>query len=127
MRGRFAITGETTVIACCVVLKHAHPSQSVDALDATRISDQKLVMLKRILTSLHPYEVEIGRLFSEEPFASEPRNHCVPIFETLQDPVDAGYQIIVMPFLRDHDDPRFQTIGELAEFWRQAFEVCLHH
>ncbi|EMD33660.1 hypothetical protein CERSUDRAFT_107977 [Gelatoporia subvermispora B] len=97
-------------------------SLSVDALDATRISDEKLVMLKRILTSLHPYEVEIGRLFSEEPFASEPRNHCVPIFETLQDPFDADYQIIVMPFLRGYDKPQFQTIGELAEFWRQAFE-----
>lgn len=57
-------------------------------LGATRTSDGKLVMLKRVSKSMHPYEAEIGQFFSSEPLSSHPRNHCVRITEILQDPED---------------------------------------
>lgn len=41
----------------------------------------------------------------------------------MQDPQDPDIQIIVMPFLRPYNDPKFGTVGEAVEFFRQAFEV----
>ncbi|KAI0952734.1 hypothetical protein AcW1_007137 [Taiwanofungus camphoratus] len=98
-------------------------------LDATRISDGSMVTLKRISKSLHPYETDIGLFFSSRPLASDPRNHCVPIHDILQDTHDEDILIMVMPFLRLYNDPRFETVGEALEFFRQAFEGLqfMHH
>jgi len=43
-------------------------------MDATRISDRRPVMLKRLLTEEGPYELQMNRHFSTEPFYSNPRN-----------------------------------------------------
>jgi hypothetical protein len=93
-------------------------------MDATRISDGKLVMLKQIRKSLHPFEIEIAQFLSSEPQASDPRNHSVPILEVLQDPEDEDLSLLVMPFLKPYDKPKFDTIGEAIECFRQLFEVC---
>lgn len=94
-------------------------------MDATRISDGKLVLLKKIKQSVHPFEVEISKFFHDGPIASDPRNHCVPILDVLQDPDDENMVLLVMPFLREYDVPRFDTFGEVIECFRQLFEVCL--
>ncbi|EIW62688.1 uncharacterized protein TRAVEDRAFT_69009 [Trametes versicolor FP-101664 SS1] len=91
-------------------------------LDATRISDDTVVTLKKIQTSEHPYEVDICRFFSSEPRASDPANRCVPVYDVLDVPDDPDCKLIVMPFLRKFFDPRFLTVGEAVEFFRQAFE-----
>lgn len=91
-------------------------------LDATRISDGQMVVLKRILTTQHPYEVEISRLFSEEPLASDPRNHCVSILDVLKVEDESDMVILVMPLLRRYDSPRFETVGEALDFFQQIFE-----
>ncbi|OCH88105.1 hypothetical protein OBBRIDRAFT_735113 [Obba rivulosa] len=91
-------------------------------VDATRIRDGKLVMLKQISKSVHPYEADICQFFASEPLASDSRNHCVLLIEVLQDPEDDNIHILVMPFLRPHNDPPFQTVGEIVEFFRQIFE-----
>lgn len=83
-----------------------------------------MVMLKRISHDEHPYEKEISLYFSAEPFASHPRNHCVPIYDVLDIPEDEEHFILVLPFLREYDDPRIKSIGEAVEFFRQVFEVC---
>ena len=44
-------------------------------LDATRISDGRIVFLKVITTSVHPYETDIGLFFSTEPI-----EQIVPIY-----------------------------------------------
>jgi len=95
-------------------------------MDATRLQDGKFVMLKLIKKSVHPYEAEIGTFFSSEPLAANPRNHCVPILEVLQIPDDEDELFLVMPLLREHDDPRFDTIGEVVEFFRQIVVVSVH-
>ena len=55
--------------------------------------------------------------------ASDPRNHSVPIYEVLQLPDDDDKLILVMPLLKEYQIPRFDTIGEVVEFFRQIFEV----
>lgn len=86
------------------------------------MSDGAMVGLKRVSTKDHPYEVEISQMFSVEPLASDPHNHCVPIYEVLQVP-DDDTVLLVMPFLRTYNNPPFETVGEVVEFLRQMFEV----
>ncbi|KAH9978292.1 hypothetical protein BJV74DRAFT_142640 [Russula compacta] len=89
-------------------------------MDATRISDGRPVMLKRLLEREGPYELQINKLFSTEPLSSHPRNHCVPLLDVIKLPDDPP--ILVHPLLRRHYDPRFQTIGEFVAFFAQTCE-----
>ncbi|KAJ6580069.1 hypothetical protein DFH09DRAFT_1246055 [Mycena vulgaris] len=81
-------------------------------MDATRISDGSFVLLKYIDTKLHPHEIEIGTWLSEEPRKSDTANHCIPFIAVL----------------KKFDNPRFDTVGEAVEFFRQIFEglQCMH-
>ena len=97
-------------------------------MDATRISDGRQVILKRLLTEEGPYELEINKLFSTEPLASNPRNRCVRLLDVIELPDDPP--ILVHPLLRPYDDPRCQTYGEFITFFAQICEVssvCLHY
>ncbi|KAI1795560.1 kinase-like domain-containing protein [Ganoderma leucocontextum] len=91
-------------------------------MDAIRISDGRVVVLKKVNKAVHPYEVEIGKLFSAEPLASDCRNHSVPIYDVLQSPLDESTVFLVMPYLMRHHELRFETIGEAVECFRQLFE-----
>ncbi|KAF8874869.1 hypothetical protein CPB84DRAFT_1736865 [Gymnopilus junonius] len=91
-------------------------------LDAVRVGDGVRVGLKKVKKSLHPYEEEIARYLGSEPLLSDPHNHCVPIFEALHPPTDLNFVILVMPLLRSYDSPRFDTVGEVVECFRQLFE-----
>jgi hypothetical protein len=95
-------------------------------MDATRIADGKFVVLKITKKSKHPFEADIGSFFSTIPLANDPSNHCVPTLEVLQVPDDEDRLLLVMPLLRRYDDPRFDTFGEVLEFFRQIFEVLYH-
>ncbi|KIK55697.1 hypothetical protein GYMLUDRAFT_47653 [Collybiopsis luxurians FD-317 M1] len=95
-------------------------------LDAVRIRDGKLVMLRRSDPESLSDELKISRIFSSEPVSSDPRNHCVPIYETLQlghDTPDAPgrNKIVVMPYLVRWN-VNFQSVGEVVDFCSQIFE-----
>jgi hypothetical protein len=92
-------------------------------MDAIRISDNTAVCLKTVSSSKHPSEVEIGQYFSSDPISKDPQNHCVPILEVLSVPDDTDMSIIVMPLLREFQNPRFDTFGEAIECIRQYLEV----
>ena len=92
-------------------------------MDATRISDGAYITLKSIKPSVHPYEAEIGTYLSSEPLASDPKNHCVPIYDVLQVPDVDDRIILVMPLLRKYNRPPMQTFGESVDFFQQVFEV----
>lgn len=94
-------------------------------LDATRLSDGKHVVLKLVKKSNHPFELEIGQIFSSQPLAGTSGNHCVAIYDILHVPDDSDTVIIVMPLLLDYRHPPFDTIGEAVECFRQLFEVSL--
>lgn len=105
-------------ILCTDGLLPPHPS----VLDAERLSNGEQLVLKLVMKSLHPHEAEIGQYFSMDSVASDKHNHCIPIYKVLQVPDDDDLVILVMPFLRPHDDPAFDTIGEAVEFFGQVFE-----
>ncbi|KAJ7646822.1 kinase-like domain-containing protein [Roridomyces roridus] len=95
-------------------------------VDATRISDGSLVLIKKIKpdTSDFPvfHEDQMSRRFSSEPLASDPKNRCVRMIEILSVPDAPDLQLIVMPFYYDWKCVPFLTIGEAVEFMSQIFE-----
>ncbi|KAJ7263240.1 kinase-like domain-containing protein [Mycena haematopus] len=93
-----------------------------DVMDATVIADGSFIVMKRIELQAPSEELDIAVWFSAEPQRSDPANHCVPILRVLSDPKEPGWAIIVMPLLRKYDKPRFDTIGEAVEFFKQIFE-----
>lgn len=52
-----------------------------------------------------------------------PANHCVPILDVLEDPIDPTQSLLVMPYLRPFNDPDFGAIGEVVDFVEQTLEV----
>ena len=72
--------------------------------------------------SLHPSEAIVAQFFSSEPLLSDPKNHCVPVYEILQVPEEDDDILIVMPYLRKYDSPRFEMIGELVGFFSRALK-----
>jgi len=91
-------------------------------MDATRTSDGTRVLLKWIIKSEHPYEVDIATFLASKRLASDPKNHCIPIYDVLKVPDDPDKTILVMPLTRGFDKPRFRTVGEAVDFFGQFFE-----
>ncbi|EAU82364.1 other/AgaK1 protein kinase [Coprinopsis cinerea okayama7 len=90
--------------------------------DAIQISQDRHVVLKRVSRSEDPEEVSILDYFSKEPLSSQPENHCVPLIEILHPPGDPDHDIVVLPVLRQYDNPEFETIGEAIDFIQQLLE-----
>ena len=74
---------------------------------------------------MHPYEEDISKYLRSELLVSDPRNHCVPVLDTLYPPNDDDLVIIVLPLLRKFDSPRFDTFGEAIDCFKQLLEVRL--
>lgn len=90
-------------------------------LDANRVSDGKLVFLKLIPKSSP--EIEIGRLLASPSLQADPRNHCVPILDILDDPILEDGAILVLPLLRQIDRPPPTTIQEFIALIDQTLGV----
>lgn len=91
-------------------------------MDATRIADSKLVLLKRIRTE--SAELTIARELSSPEYRSDPRNHCVPILDVILDADNPIISFIVMPFLRYADKPPFKSIENILDCVDQLLDVC---
>ena len=115
--GQRVLVSLNTVLFSCLYLRR----QMRLGMDATRISDGRQVILKRLLTEEGPYELQINKLFSTEPLFSNPRNHCVHLLDVIDLPDDPP--ILVHPLLRPYDDPQFQTYGEFITFFAHICEV----
>ncbi|KIK80108.1 hypothetical protein PAXRUDRAFT_833708 [Paxillus rubicundulus Ve08.2h10] len=96
--------------------------QLTNPMDATRLSDGRCVAIKRLKISTHPIEVAIAQYFCNEELRTDPTNHTVPTFDVLHPPDEADCALLVMPLLLPYDEPPFETIGEVVEFFRQVFE-----
>ena len=90
-------------------------------LDATRIKDGKVVMIKRVTAGSD--EVAISQFLSTPEKQADPRNHAVPVLDYFVDDGDTGDAFIVMPLLRVFYDPPFSTVNEVIDFVRQILEV----
>ncbi|CAL1706173.1 unnamed protein product [Somion occarium] len=91
-------------------------------MDATRVSDGELVILKKIDKSDNPREEELTQYLCSGPVALEPRNHCIPLLDILHPPNEPNVVILVLPLLLPFYEPRFRTFGEAIDFMQQAFE-----
>jgi len=87
-------------------------------VDATRISDGKLVYIKQVETNVR--ESRIALMLSSY---EDPTNHSVPILDIFVDTQDDSISYIVMPFMRPVDDPPFYAIEEILNFTDQILEV----
>ncbi|TFK22810.1 hypothetical protein FA15DRAFT_757735 [Coprinopsis marcescibilis] len=63
------------------------------------------------------------RVFLREQIASDPRNHCVRLIDTLRVPGDEAHESAVLPMLREFDLPEFDTVGEVVDFVKQVLEA----
>jgi hypothetical protein len=97
-------------------------------MDAMCKEDGKQVMLKSVPARRGAQqELELARRFSSPDLRREPRNHCVPLLETLELPDTLDQKLMVMPFLRPFDKPNFRTYGEFVAFFTQICEVSFTH
>ncbi|KAJ7680937.1 kinase-like domain-containing protein [Mycena polygramma] len=112
-----------------VLCEDGIPLGGVRAMDAIRIEDGASVALKFISRTIHPEEAKIFQYFSSPELASDPHNHCLPLLAVLYPPDDADIVIFVMKLMRRFDDPRFDTVGEVMDFFHQIFEGLqfMHH
>ncbi|KAH9026729.1 hypothetical protein EDB85DRAFT_160581 [Lactarius pseudohatsudake] len=86
-------------------------------VDATRISDDKLVCIKEVKTG--DEETRIALTLSK---FDNPANHSVPILDNFVDPVNKSISYLVMPFLRLSDDPTFGVVEEVVDWADQVLE-----
>ncbi|OSD07008.1 hypothetical protein PYCCODRAFT_1449738 [Trametes coccinea BRFM310] len=91
-------------------------------LDATRLVDGAIVVLKKVMVSRFPHEIEISRFLSSPALAKDPRNHCVPVYDVLSVPDNDDLKLLVMPLLHEFYSPKFLTVGEAVECCRQIIE-----
>ncbi|THH03971.1 hypothetical protein EW145_g5861, partial [Phellinidium pouzarii] len=87
-------------------------------MDATRLSDGAVVAIK----NGKQREDTISRRLCVPEKTSDPRNHCVPIFERIHDEREPKSYFLVMPLLRRFNDPPFYAVGEVVDFVRQTLE-----
>ena len=92
--------------------------QTVEVIDARRRSDNALVAMKSIPKDTE--EIHITQFLSS---IRDSRNHCVPVVDLLDDPFDPKLALLVMPLLRQFNDPSFVWVGEVIDFMDQAIEV----
>lgn len=68
-------------------------------------------------------EVEIGQYLSSDALRDDPRNHCLPVLDVLEDPKDPEHVILVIPWLRRIDSPEPASVRECVDFVNQTLEV----
>lgn len=95
--------------------------QRAQLIDATRVEDGRLVYIKRVGTG--DLETEIVLKLTRESLRADPRNHCVPVLDVIQDDVDPSVSYLVMPYLRLMDDPAFENVEEAVDFVDQILDV----
>ncbi|KAI0363015.1 hypothetical protein BV20DRAFT_1070510 [Pilatotrama ljubarskyi] len=99
-----------------------YPADRSFILDAVRVSDNSLVVLKQVKKSWNPHEVETLQYLLSDALRSDGRNHTAPLLDVLDVPDDSDIAVLVMPLLRPCDDPPWETVGEVISFLLQVFE-----
>ncbi|KAI0700981.1 kinase-like domain-containing protein [Cerioporus squamosus] len=90
---------------------------TAEVIDARRHSDNALVAIKSLPKDTA--EIHIAQFLSS---IQDSRNHCVPVLDVFDDPFDPEFAFLVMPFLRQCNDPPFTSVGEVIDFMDQTIE-----
>ncbi|KAH8825799.1 kinase-like domain-containing protein [Flagelloscypha sp. PMI_526] len=104
-------------------------SNTSPGLDVTRVSDGKILYLKRVDGQEAVTEPEIMRFLHSGTFKDDSKNHCSPLIDVLTTTDDPPETLLVLPYLLPYDTPPFASVGEWVEFLRQVFEGLqfMHH
>lgn len=97
------------------------PQHRPNLIDATRMTDGRLVYIKRVRNNDPEYR--IARWLSSGTNSADPRNHCVPLLDYIVDDDDTSLAYIVMPFLRPVNQPPFERVADIVDFVTQLLEV----
>ena len=62
-------------------------------------------------------------MLSTKEMLADPRNHCVPVIEFIEDPNDHTVSYMVTPLLTRVNRPPFESMKEIADFADQVLEV----
>lgn len=108
-------------VCLCSSYRIAHFQQHPKTMDAKRVSDNALVLIKRVTTG--STEVSIAEFLTSSEKLGDSRNHVVPILEHFSDEVEQDVTCLVMPLLRPFDDPSFFTVDEITDFMQKTLEV----
>ena len=65
----------------------------------------------------------IAQMLTTKEMLADPRNHCIPVIEIIEDPDDDKLSYMVMPLLRHVNYPPFGCMKEIVDFVDQVFEV----
>ncbi|KDQ17703.1 hypothetical protein BOTBODRAFT_29861 [Botryobasidium botryosum FD-172 SS1] len=95
---------------------------SLKVLDATRVSDGRVVIFKKIDRIQGAKEVEITRYLSQESFLNEEHNHCVPLLDLLDPGNESDFIFLVIPLLLYYDEPEFESVDDAVDFVKQTLE-----
>ena len=92
-------------------------------MDATRVRDNRQVVLKVIYPAEGPHELMINKLFPSPELAKMPDNHCAPLLGVIEIQRPEPQKLMVFPFLRPFNKPKIQTFGEFVAFFTQICQV----
>lgn len=92
--------------------------QRANLLDAVRISDGRVVVLKYVPRSTP--EIELGRHLASEELKSDPNNHAIPLLDVLEDEADPENAILVFPLLRRLDAPPVRSVREALDSFNRV-------
>ena len=88
-------------------------------MDAIRERDGLRVCIKKI--SGNPREVHMGSHLTSLQLRADPRNRCVPALDYFKS--TDGCYFLVMPYLCEFDEPKFEFVDEVINFINQTLEV----
>ena len=97
--------------------------QLLHLIDAERMSDGLMVMLKIVMRG--STESEIALYLSSNDYQADPMNHSVPIIDVIRDESEPHVEFLVMPLLRPFDEPPFFCVDEVLDFMKQILEVSI--
>ncbi|TFK85937.1 kinase-like protein [Polyporus arcularius HHB13444] len=92
-------------------------SATDEVMDARRRSDNALVAVKSL-----PNDTDELRIAQYLTSVRDSRNHCVPVLDVLDDPFDPEFSLLVMPYLRQCNDPPLTNVGEVIDLIDQMLE-----
>ncbi|KAF7296390.1 Protein kinase domain-containing protein [Mycena chlorophos] len=103
--------------------KTSESSSNVDA-------KSRFVVLKRLRAGSEELNITTELCGPNNPKQNHPLNHCVPVLDVisrylpayLPRPEHPEWTIVVLPLLRQVDDPKLRTVGEAVELFRQMFQ-----
>jgi len=80
-----------------------------------------------VYKKFHPTERDLAKYLSSEALLKDTRNHCIPVLDVLRPLGDDNdeLELLVMPYLRPLQTPRFDTVGEVVQCVSDLLEVSL--